>query len=99
MRAFVLTKYGDATTTELRDVPTPTAGPGEVCIDVKAAGLNPVDFKIRQGALKVIQGYKLPVVLGCELAGVVTAVGAGVTRFAVGDEVYTRVAKDRLGAF
>ena len=99
MRAFVLTKYGDASATELRDIPAPTAGAGEVCISVKAAGLNPVDFKIRQGGLRVIQRHKLPVVLGCELSGVVSAVGAGVTRFRVGDEVYTRVAKERLGAF
>src|SRR6478752_6168386 len=99
MRAFVLTKYGDASASELRDVPPPTAGPGEVCIDVKAAGLNPVDFKIREGKLRLIAGYKLPIVFGCELSGIVSAVGAGVTRFRVGDEVYTRVAKDKLGAF
>jgi len=99
MRAFVLTRYGGPGVAELRDMPVPQPGPGEVQIAVKAAGLNPVDFKIRQGQLRVIQTYPLPMVFGCELSGVVSSVGTGVTRFRPGDEVYTRVAKDRLGAF
>jgi NADPH:quinone reductase-like Zn-dependent oxidoreductase len=99
MRAFVLTRYGGPETTELRDVPVPAPGPGEVQIAVKAAGLNPVDFKIREGKLRVISSYALPIALGCELSGVVTSVGTGVTRFRPGDEVFTRVAKDGLGAF
>lgn len=99
MRAFVLTRYGGPTAAELRDVAVPGPGPGEVQIAVKAAGLNPVDFKIREGQLRVVQSYALPIVMGCELSGVVTSIGAGVQRFRAGDEVYTRVAKDRLGAF
>ncbi|HSC85814.1 MAG TPA: NADP-dependent oxidoreductase, partial [Polyangiaceae bacterium] len=99
MRAFVLTRYGGPEVAELRDVPVPQPAAGEVQIAVKAAGLNPVDFKIREGKLKVINSYPLPIVLGCELSGVVTAVGAGVTRFRAGDDVYARVAKDRLAAF
>ncbi len=66
---------------------------------MKAAGLNPVDFKTREGKLRVIQRYALPVVLGCELSGVVASVGEGVTRLRPGDEVFARVAKERLGAF
>ncbi len=99
MRAFVLTKYGGPDVAELRDVPPPEPGPGEIRIDVKAAGLNPVDFKTREGKLRLINRYALPVVLGCELSGVVASVGDGVTRFRPGDEVLARVAKDRLGAF
>lgn len=99
MRAFVLTGYGGPDVTELREVPTPEPARGEVRIDVKAAGLNPVDFKTRDGKLRVVQRYALPIVLGCELAGVVASVGDGVTRFRPGDEVFARVAKDRLGAF
>lgn len=99
MRAFVLTRYGGPQVAELRDVAVPEPGPGEVQIAVKAAGLNPVDFKIRKGELRVIASYALPKVFGCELSGVVTSVGAGVSRFRAGDEVFTRVAKDRLGAF
>ncbi len=99
MRAFVLTKYGGPEATELREVPGPDPGPQEVLVRVHAAGLNPVDFKIRQGMLKVIQRYKLPVVMGNDFAGVVEACGEGVTRFAQGDRVSARVAKDSLGAF
>ena len=99
MRAFVLTRYGGPEVAELREVPVPEPGRGEVRIDVKAAGLNPVDFKTRDGKLRVINRYALPIVLGCELSGVVASVGEGVTRFRPGDEVFTRVAKERLGAF
>lgn len=66
---------------------------------VHAAGLNPVDFKIRDGMLKVVQRYELPAVMGNDFAGVVEALGEGATRFAVGDRVFARVAKDALGAF
>lgn len=99
MRGFVLTGYGGPEVAQLRDVDVPSAAPGEVQITVKAAGLNPVDFKTRDGKLKVINRYALPIVFGCELSGVVTSVGEGVKRFRAGDEVYARVAKDRLGAF
>lgn len=99
MRAYVLTRYGGAEAMEFRDVPEPQPGPGEVRIKVAAAGLNPVDYKIRQGALRPISRLRLPVVAGCELAGTVDAVGAGEGRFAVGDRVYARVDETRLGAF
>jgi NADPH:quinone reductase-like Zn-dependent oxidoreductase len=100
MRAFVLTRYGGPDVAELRDTPPPLEpGRGEIRIDVKAAGLNPVDFKTREGKLRIINRYALPIVLGCELSGVVASVGDGVTRFQPGDEVFARVAKDRLGAF
>jgi NADPH:quinone reductase-like Zn-dependent oxidoreductase len=66
---------------------------------VHAAGLNPVDFKFRQGKLRVIHKPKLPFVLGNELAGEVIAVGKDVKRFRVGDRVFARVAKERAGAF
>lgn len=99
MRAFVLSRYGGPDAAELREVPAPEPKRGELRIDVKAAGLNPVDFKTREGKLRVINRYALPIVLGCELSGVVASVGEGVTAFEPGDEVFARVAKDRLGAF
>ena len=98
MRALVLTRYGGSDATELRDdVPVPTAGPREVLVRVRAAGLNPVDFKTRRGDLKVIRRYPLPAVMGNEIAGVIEAIGSGVTRFAVGDHVYARLDKDHMG--
>jgi alcohol dehydrogenase len=66
---------------------------------VRAAGLNPVDFKFRQGKLRAVLRPKLPFVLGNELAGEVIAVGSEVQRFRAGDRVFARVAKDRGGAF
>jgi alcohol dehydrogenase len=97
MQAYVLTRYRRPM--ELRDVPQPVAGPGEVLIEVRAAGLNPVDAGIRDGKLRPVLHFDLPVVAGSELAGVVADVGAGVTRFAAGDRVFTRVDKAKLGAY
>ncbi|HAG60490.1 MAG TPA: alcohol dehydrogenase [Arthrobacter bacterium] len=99
MRAYVLTRYGGPDAMQIRDVPEPQPEPGEVRIKVVAEGLNPVDYKIRQGGLRVITRLRLPAVAGCELAGTVDAVGPGVSGFAVGDPVYARVDKARLGAF
>jgi NADPH:quinone reductase-like Zn-dependent oxidoreductase len=99
MRALVLSRYGGPEHTALIDVPQPSPGAGELLVQVQAAGLNPVDFKTRAGALKIIRNYPLPVVMGNELSGVVEAVGPGVTRFAKGDRAFARVDRDRMGAF
>jgi NADPH:quinone reductase-like Zn-dependent oxidoreductase len=99
MRAYVLARYGGPDGAGLMDVPPPATGSRDVLVAVRAAGLNPVDFKFRQGKLRVIYRPRLPLVLGNELAGEVMAVGGDVTRFRVGDRVFARVAKDRAGAF
>jgi NADPH:quinone reductase-like Zn-dependent oxidoreductase len=83
----------------LTDVPQPSPRAGEFLVRVHAAGLNPVDYKTRAGALRVIHKYPLPIVMGNELSGIVEAVGPGVTRFAKGDRVFARVDKDIMGAF
>jgi alcohol dehydrogenase len=84
---------------ETREVPKPTAAPGELLIKVHAAGLNPLDYRLRQGRLRPLLRPKLPRVAGSELAGVIETVGAEVTGFAPGDRVYTRVTTTGLGAF
>jgi NADPH:quinone reductase-like Zn-dependent oxidoreductase len=99
MRAFVLTRYGGPDGMEFRHVVTPSAGPGEVLIQVYAAGLNPIDYKARQGTMRLIYRYRFPIIAGSELSGVVVATGSGVTRLAEGDRVFARVDKQRLGAF
>src|SRR5438034_10381826 len=99
MRAYVLKKYGGPDGSLLTDVTAPTPGSRDILVEVRAAGLNPVDFKFRQGKLRAILRPKLPLVLGNELAGEVIAVGSDVKRFGVGDRVFARVAKDRAGAF
>jgi NADPH:quinone reductase-like Zn-dependent oxidoreductase len=99
MRAYVLKHYGGPEGALLMDVPAPTPRPRDILVEVRAAGLNPVDFKFRQGKLRAMLRPKLPLVLGNELAGEVIAVGSYVKRFRVGDRVFARVAKDRAGAF
>lgn len=98
MRAFVLSRYGGPDAAGFRDVARPSPG-DEVLVRVKAAGLNPVDFKTREGKLKVITPYGLPAVMGNELAGIVEDVGDGVAGFARGDRVFARTAKNAMGAF
>lgn len=99
MRAVQLTGYGDNRKLRLAEVPVPEPGPGEVLIRVRYAGLNPVDFKTRKGQLRAVQHYSLPQTMGNEVAGVIAAVGEGVTGFSDGDAVYTRLAKERMGGF
>jgi NADPH:quinone reductase-like Zn-dependent oxidoreductase len=85
MRALVLeTANGPFVS---REIARPVAGPGQVLVQIAASGVNPLDTKIRAGAAAHAK-HPLPAVLGMDLAGVVRAVGAGVERFRVGDEVY-----------
>jgi NADPH:quinone reductase-like Zn-dependent oxidoreductase len=99
MRALVLSRYGGPEHTALTEVPQPSPRAGELLVRVHAAGLNPVDYKTRAGAMRVIRRYPLPIVMGNELSGVIEAVGPGVIRFAKGDRVFGRVDKDIMGAF
>lgn len=99
MQGFVLKGYGGSEATALQQVPAPVPGPGDVLVRVHAAGLNPVDFKTRDGMLKLVQGYDFPIVMGNELAGTVESCGQAVTAFKPGDRVFARVPKARMGAF
>lgn len=99
MKAFTLTSYADGGATQWADVPAPVAGPGQVVVGVRAAGLNPLDAMIARGDFKQLLPYKLPLILGQEVAGDVLAVGSGVTDYAVGDKVFTRLPIDAIGGF
>jgi alcohol dehydrogenase len=99
VRGYVLSRYGDATAMEFREVPIPVPGVGEVLIRVHAAGLNPVDYKMREGKMRLITRLDLPRVAGSELSGIVEAVGSGVTQFSEGHRVFARVDKTKMGAF
>ncbi len=99
MKAFVIDRYGSAQVVRAAEMPTPELRDKDVLIQVRAAGINPLDLKIRDGKLKAILPYKLPLILGNDLAGVVLRVGPGVRGFKPGDEVYTRPSADRIGAF
>jgi alcohol dehydrogenase len=80
-------------------MPDPEVRDDDVLIQIHAASVNPVDYKIRDGAFKFILPYRFPLILGNDLAGVVVRVGSQVRRFKPGDEVYARPDKDRIGAF
>lgn len=99
MRAFVLREYGGPDKASLRNRTMPSPGNGDLLIEVEAMGLNPVDYKTRQGKLKQIYKLKFPVILGNELSGVVLARGGDVKDFKVGDHVIARVDKAKMGAF
>lgn len=99
MRAFILDRYGKQQALRPGDVAVPEPGPDEVLVEVEAAGLNQLDAKIRDGAFKPILPYKLPLVLGHDLAGTVVQVGAQVRRFKPGDAVYARPRDGRIGTF
>ncbi|WP_035795131.1 NADP-dependent oxidoreductase [Kitasatospora mediocidica] len=97
MKAAVIHSYGPVTdVVTVEDVPAPAVGPQDVLIEARAAGVNPIDHLIAKGFMQP-EGLTQTRVLGNEVAGVVAAVGAAVTRFAVGDEVFARV-DPRVGA-
>jgi NADPH:quinone reductase-like Zn-dependent oxidoreductase len=87
MQAIVLTEYGDANQLQLTDWPEPEPGAGEIKIRVASAGINPVDWKQRSGAVRKLMPLELPAILGRDAAGEVVRVGAGVTAFKEGDHV------------
>ncbi|MBV2156146.1 NADP-dependent oxidoreductase [Kitasatospora sp. SUK 42] len=89
VKAFGFVDYGGPETQEFLDRPPLEAGPGQLAISVRAAGVNPVDWKIRRGFLG--RERQLPTVMGQEASGVVQQVGPGVTGFTPGDEVFGRV--------
>ncbi|MFG2373041.1 NADP-dependent oxidoreductase [Streptomyces sp. NPDC048504] len=89
-KAYVFTRYGGPETEALVEVDRPSAGPGEVLVAVRAAGVNPVDWKQRNGYRRPGEtgSRAFPAVFGQEVSGVVREIGAGVDGFAVGDEVF-----------
>ncbi|MGV4982891.1 NADP-dependent oxidoreductase [Streptomyces sp. NPDC001709] len=88
-KAYVYTRHGGPETEALIDLDRPSPGPGEILIAVRAAGVNPVDWKLRQGFRRPGEsGRAFPTVFGSEAAGVVEEAGPGVTGFAAGDEVF-----------
>jgi NADPH:quinone reductase-like Zn-dependent oxidoreductase len=98
VKAFVIERYGPDTL-RLAEMPKPQPRDTDVLVQIHAASVNPVDFKIRDGKLKPIIPYRLPIALGNDLSGVVVEVGAAVRGFKPGDEVYARADKDRIGSF
>ncbi|GGR22243.1 NADP-dependent oxidoreductase [Deinococcus ruber] len=99
MKAFVVEKYGKTSELTLTDVPEPEMRDDDILVQIHAAGVNVLDGKIKDGEFKIILPYRLPLILGNDLAGTVVKVGAHVRRFKVGDEVYARPDQKRIGSF
>jgi NADPH:quinone reductase-like Zn-dependent oxidoreductase len=99
MKAFILDRYGRDQPLRFGELPEPELRDEDVLVEVHAAGVNPLDAKIRDGEFRLLLPYRLPLVLGNDVAGIVVRVGAGVRRFRPGDAVYARPDKDRIGTF
>ena len=87
MKAVVLTGYGDVDKLELRELPAPRVGPGELSVRVSGASVNPVDIKLRRGELRGVMHLELPVILGRDASGEVIEVGPGARGFPIGARV------------
>ncbi|BBC35125.1 NADPH:quinone reductase [Streptomyces graminofaciens] len=87
-KSYVFTEYGGPETQAFVDLPRPVPGPGQLLVAVHAAGVNPVDWKVRAGYLREFLPLPLPATFGTEVAGVVEEIGDGVEGFTIGDEVF-----------
>jgi NADPH:quinone reductase-like Zn-dependent oxidoreductase len=87
MRAMIFEEFGGPDVLHLAEVAEPHAGPGQVRIRVETAGVNPIDVKIRSGAMRAVFPTPLPAIVGADVAGIVDEIGPGVDGLAVGDEV------------
>src|SRR5688500_17362211 len=99
MKAFLIDRYSKKDPMRLGEMPMPELQDDDVLIEVHAAGLNVLDSKIKSGEFKRILPYRMPLVLGHDVAGVVARVGSRVRQFKVGDEVYSRPRDHRIGTF
>jgi NADPH:quinone reductase-like Zn-dependent oxidoreductase len=99
MKAFIIDRYGKKEKLYLHEIADPVVMDNDVLVKVHAASVNMLDSKIKNGDFKLILPYKTPLVLGHDVAGVITRIGSGVSRFKVGDEVYARPADHHIGTF
>jgi len=99
MKAFIVDRYGKKDGVRIGEMPDPEVRENDVLVQVHAAAVNLLDSKIRNGEFKLILPYRLPLILGNDVAGVVVRVGSRVRRFKPGDQVYARPPQDRIGSF
>jgi len=97
MKAMIIEKYGKNVPLLMMERPMPVIGEHDVLVEIYAASLNPIDFKVKEGKVKLLLNYKMPLILGNDFSGVVVKVGSRVNAFNPGDEVYGRPRKDRIG--
>src|SRR6202163_1202389 len=99
MKAIRIHNYGGPEVLQYEDAPRPKPHAGEILVRVHAAGVNPIDWKVREGHMKDFWPHKFPLILGWDLSGVVEELGRGVSRFKIGDEVYSLPDPTRNGAY
>ena len=99
MQAFIIDRYGKKEAGRIGDMPEPELRDEDVLVQIHAASVNVLDLKIKSGAFKLILPYRLPLILGNDMAGTVLRVGARVRSFKPGDAVYARPDDDRIGGF
>lgn len=98
MKAAVIDTYKQPMP-KLRDMDIPMIRSNDVLVKIVAASINPIDLKTKDGGLKILLKYKMPLIMGSDFAGIITEVGTNVSNYQVGDAVYGRVQKDRIGTF
>src|SRR5689334_18708017 len=99
MKAIRIHNYGGPEVLKYEDAPRPKPQAGEVLVRVHATGVNPIDWKVREGDMKDFWPHKFPLILGWDLSGVVEELGKGVSQFKIGDEVYSLPDPTRDGAY
>lgn len=97
MKTITIEKYGKEVPLVMTEQPMPNIGEQDVLVEIYAASLNPIDYKIKEGKMKLLLNYRFPLILGNDFSGVVVKVGDRVTAFKPGDEVYGRPRKNRIG--
>lgn len=99
MKAYTVNRYGKKEKLHIATIPEPVVKENDVLVQIHSAGVNQLDSKIRDGEFKSFLPYKPPFILGHDVAGIITKVGSRVSKFKVGDEVYSRPADFRMGTF
>lgn len=99
MKAYTINRYSKEDILQLNEVAKPIAKDNEVLIEIHAASINQLDAKIKSGEFKMLLPYKFPLILGHDVAGIVTEVGKNVKNFNIGDEVFARPADFSIGTF
>ncbi len=99
MKAYSINRYSKEDKLQLVEIPEPSIKENDVLIEVYSASVNQLDAKLKGGEFKLLMPYKFPLILGHDVAGIVTKVGTKVSRFKVGDEVFARPADFRIGSF
>jgi len=99
MKAFTIQRYSKTDHLEMADVPKPIIKADEILVEIHSASVNQLDNKLKSGEFKMMLPYKFPLILGHDVAGIVVEIGSKVTKFKVGDLIFSRLPDFQIGAF